>query len=87
MMNGHFLKIVTLDSDDEESNDLSFESDEHSGEVAGHNVPRFEIQSNSNVRVVERNEIDDDEIAIAQALVTVLRLKRPTYVLNSEIAS
>ena len=55
-----------LDSDDEESNFSSFESDEHSGEVAKHNVPRFEIQSNSNSRVAERNENDDDEIAIEQ---------------------
>ena len=55
-----------LNSDDEESNNSSFESDEHSGEVAEHNVPRFEIQSNSNSRVAERNETDDDEIAIEQ---------------------
>ena len=55
-----------LDIDDEESNDSSFESDEHIGEVAEYNVPRFEIQSNSNLRVAERNEIDDDEIAIEQ---------------------
>ncbi len=31
-----------------------------------HNVLRFEIQSNSNLRVAERNETDDDEIAIEQ---------------------
>ena len=55
-----------LDSDDEESNDPSFEFDEHSGEVAVYNVPRFEIQSNSNVRVAERNETDDDDIALEQ---------------------
>jgi hypothetical protein len=55
-----------LDSDDEESNDSSFESDDYSGEVAEHNVPRFDIQSNSNLRVAERNETDDDEIAIEQ---------------------
>jgi hypothetical protein len=60
-----------LDSDDEESNDSSFESDDHSGEVAEHNVPRFEIQSNSNLRVAERNEIDDDEIAIEQGKKSV----------------
>ena len=55
-----------LDTDDEGSNDSSFESDEYSGEVAEHNVPRFEIKSNSNSRVAERNENDDDEIAIEQ---------------------
>ena len=55
-----------MDSDDEESNDSSFESDDYSGEVAEHNVPRFDIQSNSNLRVAERNETDDDEIAIEQ---------------------
>jgi len=55
-----------LDSDDEESNDLSFESDEHNGEVAEHNVSRFKIQSDSTLRVAERNEIDDDKIAIEQ---------------------
>ena len=55
-----------LDSDDEESNDSSFESDDYSGEVAEHNVPRFDIQSNSNLRVAERNETNDDEIAIEQ---------------------
>jgi hypothetical protein len=55
-----------LDSDDEKSNDSSFESDEHSGEVVEHNVPRFEIQSNSNLRVAERNETGDDEISIEQ---------------------
>ena len=55
-----------LDSDDEESNDSSFESDDYSGEVAEHNVPRFDIQSNSNLRVAERNETDDDEIVIEQ---------------------
>ena len=36
------------------------------GEVAKHNVTRFEIQSDSNLRVVERTEADDDEIAIEQ---------------------
>ena len=45
-----------LDSDDEESNDSSFESDEYIGEVAEHNVTRFKIQSDSNLRVAERNE-------------------------------
>jgi hypothetical protein len=55
-----------LDSDDEESNDLRFEFDEHIGEVAKHNVIRFEIQSDTNLRVAERNETDDDEIAILQ---------------------
>ena len=40
-----------MDSDDEESNDSSFESDEHSGEVAKHNVTRYEIQCDSNLRV------------------------------------
>jgi hypothetical protein len=42
-----------LDSDDEESNDSSFESGEHSGEVVEHNVTRFEIQSDSNFRVIK----------------------------------
>jgi hypothetical protein len=55
-----------LDSDDEESSDSSFESDEHSGEVAEHNVPRFETQSNYNLRVAERNETNNDQIAIEQ---------------------
>ncbi len=31
-----------------------------------HNVNRFEIQTDSNLRVAERNESDDDEIAIEQ---------------------
>jgi hypothetical protein len=53
-------------SDDGESNDLSFESDEHGGEVARHNVTRFEIQSDSNLRIAERNETDDDDTAIEQ---------------------
>ncbi len=53
-----------MDSDDEESNDSSYESDEHSGEVAEHNVIRYEIQSDTNLRVVERNETDDDKVAI-----------------------
>ena len=53
-----------MNSDEEESNDSSFESDEHSDEVAEHNATRFEIQSDSNLRVAERNETDDDEIAI-----------------------
>ena len=35
--------IDGFDNDDEESNDSSFESDEHSGEVAEHNVSCFEI--------------------------------------------
>ena len=55
-----------MDSDDEESNDSSFESDEHNGEVAEDNVSRFEIQIDSDFRVAERNETDDDEIAIEQ---------------------
>ena len=55
-----------MDSDDEERNDSSFESDEHSGEVAEHTVTRFEIQSDSNLRVAERNETDDDKIEIEQ---------------------
>ena len=55
-----------LDNDDEESNDLSYESDEQSGEVEEHNVNRFEIQTHSNLHVAERNETDDDEIAIEQ---------------------
>jgi hypothetical protein len=55
-----------LDIDDEESNDSSFESDDRSGEVAKHNFPRFEIQSNSNLRVAECNVTDDDKIAIEQ---------------------
>ena len=55
-----------LDSDDEKSNDSSFKFDEPSGEVAEYNVPRLEIQSNSNLCVAERNEADDDEIAIEQ---------------------
>ena len=50
----------------EESNDSSFESDEHNGEVAEHNVNRFEIQADSNVRVAERKETGEDEIAIVQ---------------------
>ena len=54
------------DSDDQESNDSSFESDNHDGEVAKHNVHCFEIQINSNLRVAERNETHDDEIAIEQ---------------------
>jgi len=32
-------------------------------------VPRFEIQSNSNLRLAERNETDDDEIAIEQGKI------------------
>ncbi len=55
-----------LDSDDEESNFSSFESDEHNGEVAEYDVSRFEIQSDSNLRVAECNETDDDEITIEQ---------------------
>ncbi len=31
-----------------------------------HNVISFEIQSDTNLRVAERNKIDDDEIAIEQ---------------------
>jgi hypothetical protein len=34
--------------------------------MAEHNVTRFGIQSVSNLRVAERNEIDDYEIAIEQ---------------------
>ncbi len=55
-----------MDNDDEESNDSSFESDDHNGEVAEQNVNRFEIQTDSNLRVAERNETDDDAIAIEQ---------------------
>ncbi len=55
-----------MDSDDEKSNDSSFESDEHSGQAVEHNVNRFEIRSNSNLRVAERNETDEDKIAIEQ---------------------
>ena len=55
-----------MDGDDEESNDSSFESDEHNGEVAEHNVIRFEIQSDKNLRVAELNETNDDEITIEQ---------------------
>ncbi len=47
-------------------NDPRFESDEHNGEVAEHNVTRFEIQSYSNLRLAERNETNDDGIAIEQ---------------------
>ena len=53
-----------MDNDDEESNDSSFESDEHNGEVAEHNVNRFEIQTDSNLLVSGRNGTDDDEIEI-----------------------
>ena len=34
--------------------------------MAKRNVPRFEIQNTSNLRVAERNETDDDEIAVEQ---------------------
>jgi hypothetical protein len=40
--------------------------DERSGEVTQHNGSRFEIHSDSNLRVAERNETNDDEIAIEQ---------------------
>ncbi len=59
-----------LDSDDKESNDSSFEFDEHGGEMAEYNVPRFEIQSNSNLCVAERNKTDNDEIAIEQGKIS-----------------
>jgi len=59
-----------LDNDDEESNDSSFESDEYSGELAEHNVTRFEIQSDTNLRVAELKETDDDEIAIEQGKIS-----------------
>jgi hypothetical protein len=55
-----------LDSDDEVSKDSSFEFDDNSGEVPEQNVNRFEIRSDSNLRVAERNESDDNEIAIEQ---------------------
>jgi hypothetical protein len=34
--------------------------------VAEQNVNRFEIQTDSNLRVSERNETNDDEIAMEQ---------------------
>jgi hypothetical protein len=55
-----------LDSDDKESNDSSFESDEHIGEVPEHNINRFEIRFDSNLRVAQRNKTDEGEIAIEQ---------------------
>ncbi len=62
-MNGYFLKI--LDSDDEETNDSSFES-KQSGETAEQKLNRFEIHTDSDLLVWERIETKEDKITIEQ---------------------
>jgi hypothetical protein len=55
-----------LDSDDEKTSDLGYESFEDTDEKARKNVHHFEIHADSNSVVWERIETEEDEIAIEQ---------------------
>ncbi len=55
-----------MDSHDEETNDLSLEFDEHSGEGVEHNVNCFEIHADSILLERKRIETKEDEIASEQ---------------------
>ena len=49
-----------LDSDDEETNDSDFESDEDIGRRVEQSVNRFEIHNDSNLSAWERIETNED---------------------------
>ena len=55
-----------LDSDNEETNNSGFDSDEDSGEGVEQNVNRFENHTDSNLHMWELIETKEDEIAIEQ---------------------
>ena len=65
-----------MGSDDEETKNSDFESDEDSGEGAEQNVNRFENHTDSNLHVWKLIETNEDEIAIEQGKRIFWQLKR-----------